>query len=584
MNKIKLTEKYVIIENDFLINIILEYINKAIDGDMKWVYSTNYDATYRPFYRTKDCAYLPAQYLDFILILLNRYKLQVEVITDYEDYELEPQLPKFPFELYSYQKEIINTILKSNYKGTNIYRRFGIIDFDTNAGKTEVIAAIANTFEYYNRDAPNNKTIIVSYDGQGAEQTQDRLFEYGMITTRVLDIPDRKEAVWKTVNSHKLLEEETISLRNEIDCLSIANVIIMTIDQFKTFGRRLEERKWLTCFTLEALLWDEPDKITQKTVEAFISIQKNLDYFNYVWGFTGTYGLNSTVRKLMVSQVVGTPYKLKVKYSELKEQGQSSNVIVRRLLVPNFSPINTYLIRMYEYIDNKNWVYKSFENYKAVPEKTKEKYKKDVWQVLRGLQSITNNVRRKLFLNYWKYLSEIDAYNLEADILAYDEKLISTILNPILDEYVKAYRENNSIGLLINSINQIAAIDLTTKIIDNYIKRNRVKGCVVVAGHNDNGNLNELKSKFQKQEINIFVTASVKHGLNHRNLFGVVSYTGKGTDKLRQFLGRAERMNDYGKVFVFDINLEKYAFKTLKKHELSRLELYKQIGYDIINK
>ena len=286
----------------------------------------------------------------------------------------------------------------------------------------------------------------------------------------------------------------------------------------------------------------------------------------------------------MVSQVVGTPYKLKVKYEKLKKAGQSANVVVRRLLIPNFTTLNSFLNKLYAYIEDKNWVHKSFQNYKSVPQKTKDKYKKDLWAALVGLQSISDVNRRILFLNYWRYVNELGLYKLELDVLAYDEKLISTILNPILAEFVEAYRSNNKIGLLINSVNQIKAIDLTTKIINDYLKRNRVKGCVVTAGHNENGNLSEIKSSFQKQEINILVTASVQHGLNHRNLFGVVSYTGKGTDKLRQFLGRAERMNTTGTVYVFDINLENYVFKTLKKHELSRLELYKQIGYRILNK
>ncbi len=582
-----ITEKYIKLDKQEEIKPIVEHFYLILNH-IDWVNSKNYTEDFKPYILKNDIMYLAVNYLSLVLDVF-KIKDIVYTCKDFRKHKAVPlKLPHFPFELYDYQTKIINTVLNSHYpirvKGVDSVRNTGIINFDTNAGKTEVIAAIANSHKNHFKD--DSKIIIVSYDGQGAAQTQQRLEQYKVTATLVKEIKDTKATLWKV--SHLNMVDtitETININDKVASVSLGRIIILTIDQIKIWASRIKNNGWKFPFKLRTLLWDEPDLITFKTLQAVTIIQKNINYFDYSFGFTGTYELIKPHRQLMVSQVVGSLFGDSVKYKELNNLGQSSDVEVVVLKIPKFDEgFNTMLNKLYELKETKNYLVNEFsKKYKDVPYQTKNNYFQQGVEILTYFDYLSGKLKKNFYLKLFYFINKLIMYKVETNILFYNKTIITNIINTVLDIYKIEWEKDNTLGLLINCFNEVEAINLMVDCINSYNERNSIN-MTVKAGHTKAGDLSKIKEQFQKQEFNILVTSSVKHGLNHRNLFGLVNFTGKATDKFRQLLGRIERINKLGTPTKYiDIDLFNYNFRFYPNHLKERIEMCEEIGYKIIN-
>jgi hypothetical protein len=333
------------------------------------------------------------------------------------------------------------------------------------------------------------------------------------------------------------------------------------------------------------LLWDEPDKITIATTKAHATIQKKINYYTYAYGFTGTYGLNKPVRRLIISQVVGTPFdNISVKYKQLRELGQSSDVeVIRTPFIEPYLGFNTVLNNFFAVLDYKNELIKQYGAYKNIPYEYISKYNKQFYKLLPQIPEISTASKKPLHLKYPRMVVGKNIYDIQRDILAFNKELNTKILKPILDKYLIQYEKDNTLGLLINCTNNIQAIDLLVSIVMDYLRQKGLADDVIVAaGHTKStSSLSEIKQDFQEKKINILVTAAVKHGLSHNNLFGLINYWGRGTDKLRQLVGRIERKNKEDLSYVFDIDFRGSALNIMSSHSYERLEMFRDIGYRV---
>jgi hypothetical protein len=570
------------VEYSTLINAIKDYIDKVLSNP-DWVLSNDFDSTYKPYFETKQRFYMPITYLDVCNKILEQKLIQYEIhAEEFETQPIELTMPNFPFELYTYQEEVIHTILNSKYFGGALRRNTGIISCDTNAGKTEMICAVAysRAEELRKKGLDNNRIIIVSYDGQGVIQTQNRFDNYGVKSSILLDI---KLGVRPNVTiQNPNLPSETINLNDKTDIVSLGQIIIMSIHQYTTLARRLDE--WKVAIKLDMLLWDEPDKITVATTKAHTNIQKKINYYNYVYGFTGTYELNKPVRRLIISQVVGTPFGISVKYKQLNQLGQSSDVeVIRTPFIEPYLGFNTVLNKFLSVLDMKNELIKEYGKYVNFPYEKIMAYNKQFYKMLPQLSELLPATKKPLHLKYPFAIQGKNIYDIQRDMLAFNKELNAKILYPILDKYLIQYEKDSTLGLLINCTNNIQAIDLLVSVVMEYLRKKGLADVVIVAaGHTKStSSLSEIKQDFQEKKINILVTAAVKHGLSHNNLFGLINYWGRGTDKLRQLLGRIERKNKEDVSYVFDVDFRGSALTIMSSHSYERLEMYREIGYKV---
>lgn len=583
---LKINEKHVVIGTHYphIIEAIKRYIDNVL-SDKDWVLSDEYDSLYKPYFETEKWFYMPITYFDVVDKILAKENINYELRVEEDVFNtkgIELTMPNFPFELHTYQSEVIHTVLNAYYFD-DVRRNTGIITCDTNAGKTEMICAIAysRAEELRKQGLDNNRIIIVSYDGQGVVQTQKRFDAYGVKSSIIEDIKIGTRPNVTICNPN--LPNETISLADETDIVSLGQIIIMSIHQYTTFARRLED--WKVIIKLDMLLWDEPDKITIATTKAHAVWQKKINYYNYAYGFTGTYGLNKPVRRLIISQVVGTPFdNISVKYKQLRELGQSSDVeVIRTQFIEPYLGFNTVLNNFFAVLDYKNELIKQYGAYKNIPYEYISKYNKQFYKLLPQIPELSAASKKPLHLKYPRMIIGKNIYDIQRDVLAFNKELNTKILKPILDKYLIQYEKDNTLGLLINCTNNIQAIDLLVSIVMDYLRQKGLADDVIVAaGHTKAAtSLSEIKQDFQEKKINILVTAAVKHGLSHNNLFGLINYWGRGTDKLRQLVGRIERKNKEDLSYVFDIDFRGSALNIMSSHSYERLEMFRDIGYRV---
>jgi hypothetical protein len=581
---IVINKKHIIIDSNYIAEPIKRHIDNVL-ADKDWVLSADYDSLYKPYYETPNLFIMPITYFDVVDKILTKENITYELRVEEDVFNtkgIEITMPNFPFELHKYQSEVIHTVLNAHYFD-DVRRNTGIITCDTNAGKTEMICAIAysRAEELRKQGLDNNRIIIVSYDGQGVVQTQKRFDAYGVKSSIIEDIKIgvRPNVTICTPN----LPNETISLADETDIVSLGQIIIMSIHQYTTFARRLED--WKVLINLDMLLWDEPDKITIATTKAHATWQKKINYYNYAYGFTGTYGLNKPVRRLIISQVVGTPFdSISVKYKQLRELGQSSDVeVIRTPFIEPYLGFNTVLNNFFSVLDYKNDLLREYNNFKHIPYEYVQKYNKQFYKLLKQLPELSAATKKPLHLKYPRMIIGKNIYDIQRDVLAFNKELNTKILKPILNKYLIQYEKDNTLGLLINCTNNIQAIDLLVSIVMDYLRQKGLADDVIVAaGHTKAAtSLSKIKQDFQEKKINILVTAAVKHGLSHNNLFGLVNYWGRGTDKLRQLVGRGERKNKEDLSYVFDIDFRGSALSIMSSHSYERLEMFRDIGYRV---
>lgn len=579
-----INKKHIIIGSTHIVEPIKRYIDNVL-ADKDWVLSDDYDSLYKPYFETPNLFIMPITYFDVVDKILAKENINYELRVEEDVFNtkgIELTMPNFPFELHTYQSEVIHTVLNAYYFD-DVRRNTGIITCDTNAGKTEMICAIAysRAEELRKQGLDNNRIIIVSYDGQGVVQTQKRFDQYGVKSSIVEDI---KIGIRPNVTiSNPNLPNETISLADETDIVSLGQIIIMSIHQYTTFARRLEE--WKVIIKLDMLLWDEPDKITIATTKAHAVWQKKINYYNYAYGFTGTYGLNKPVRRLIISQVVGTPFdNISVKYKQLRELGQSSDVeVIRTQFIEPYLGFNTVLNNFFAVLDYKNELIKQYGAYKNIPYEYISKYNKQFYKLLPQIPELSAASKKPLHLKYPRMIIGKNIYDIQRDVLAFNKELNTKILKPILDKYLIQYEKDNTLGLLINCTNNIQAIDLLVSIVMDYLRQKGLADDVIVAaGHTKAAtSLSEIKQDFQEKKINILITASVRHGLSHDNLFGLINYWGKVPDKIRQLFGRVERKNKEDMSYIFDVDFRGSALNIMSSHSYDRLESYRDIGYRV---
>ena len=579
-----INKKHIIIGSTHIVEPIKRYIDNVL-ADKDWVLSEDYDSLYKPYFETPNLFIMPITYFDVVAKILTKENITYELRVEEDVFNtkgIELTMPNFPFELYSYQSEVIHTVLNSYYFD-EVRRNTGIITCDTNAGKTEMICTIAysRAEELRKQGLDNNRIIIVSYDGQGVIQTQNRFDQYGVKSSIVEDIKIGSRP--NITISNPNLPNETISLADEKDIVSLGQIIIMSIHQYTTFARRLED--WKVIIKLDMLLWDEPDKITIATTKAHTVWQKKINYYNYAYGFTGTYSLNKPVRRLIISQVVGTPFdSISVKYKQLRDLGQSSDVeVIRTPFKEPYLGFNTVLNNFFSVLDYKNELIKQYGAYVSIPYSEISKYNKQFYKLLPQIPELSEASKKPLHLKYPRMVIGKHIYNIQRDVLAFNKELNTKILKPILDKYLIQYEKDNTLGLLINCTNNIQAIDLLTSIVVDYLRQKGLGDMVIVAaGHTKStSNLSQIKQDFQEKKINILVTAAVRHGLSHNNLFGLVCYWGKVPDKIRQLFGRVERKNKEDVSYIFDVDFRGSALNIMSSHSYDRLESYREIGYKV---
>jgi hypothetical protein len=317
-------------------------------------------------------------------------------------------------------------------------------------------------------------------------------------------------------------------------------------------------------------------------LKAVIELQKANNYFQYIYGFTGTYDRTKKIRQLITSQVVGTAFSENIEYPRLKEMGQSAKVVVKlRKLKPLSLTTNLYFDTYLELVSLKADIMSRYKKSNLVPSSEVTAYKKIIGKLLYGCPWLQKTTKKKLYLNYYRRLTQLDAYNFERDFLAFNEPFINTVLKPILEEYKVSYNKDNSIGLLVNCTNSVDAIDLLTKCIEDLLNDTNV---VVSPGHGEvyGKSLSEIKDDFQNKKINILVTAAVKHGLSHNNLHGLINFWGKPTDKLAQLAGRVERNNSRECNFIYELDFSNFKLPISIKHSEGRKAMYQEIGYDVM--